>query len=44
MPPEMVALGVRESAAPVIDDERFDAARHRWGGRLVGLRRPRAVA
>lgn len=44
MPPEMVALGVRESAAPVIDDERFDAARHRWGGRLVGLRRPHAVA
>jgi hypothetical protein len=44
MPPEMVALGVRESAAVVIDDESFDAARHRWGGRLVGARRPYAVA
>lgn len=44
MPSEMVALGVRESTAPVIDDEQFDAARHRWGGRLVAVRRPHAVA
>jgi len=44
MPSEMVALGVRESTAPVIDDEQFDAARHRWGGRLAGLRRSHAVA
>jgi len=44
MPSEMVALGARESTAPVIDDEQFDAARHRWGGRLAGVRRPHAVA
>ena len=44
LPAEMVALGVRESTAPVIDDEQFDAAHHRWGGRLAGLRRPHAVA
>jgi hypothetical protein len=44
MPSEMVALGMRESTAPVIDDEQFDAARHRWGGRLAGVRRPHAVA
>lgn len=44
MPSEMVALGARESTAPVIDDEQFDAARHRWGGRLTGLRRPHTVA
>ena len=44
MPTEIVALGVRESTAPVIDDAQFDAAHHRWGGRLVGLRRPHAVA
>ena len=44
MPSEMVALGMRESTAPVIDDEQFDAARHRWGGRLAGLRRSHAVA
>lgn len=44
IPPEMVALGVRESAALAIADEPFDAARHRWGGRLVGARRPYAVA
>jgi hypothetical protein len=44
LPPEIVALGVRESAAPVIADEQFDAAHHRWGGRLAGLRRPHAVA
>ena len=44
MPSEMVALGVRESTAPVLDDEQFDAARHRWGGRLAGLRRSHAVA
>ena len=44
MPSEMVALGMRESTAPVIDDEQFDAARHRWGGRLAGVRRPNAVA
>ena len=40
----MVALGVRESTAPVIDDPQFDAAHHRWGGRLAGRRRPHAVA
>jgi hypothetical protein len=43
LPSEMIALGVRESTAPAIDDEQFDAARHRWGGRLVGVRRPHAV-
>jgi len=44
MPAEMAALGVRERSTPSIDDERFDAARHRWGGRLADVRRPRAVA
>jgi hypothetical protein len=44
LPSEMVALGVRESTVPVIDEEQFDAARHRWGGRLTGRRRPHAVA
>jgi hypothetical protein len=44
LPPEMVALGVRESTAPVIDAEQFDAAQHRWGGRLVSRRSPHAVA
>jgi hypothetical protein len=44
MSPEMVALGARESTAPVIDDEAFDAANHRWGGRLISVRHPEAVA
>jgi hypothetical protein len=44
LPPEMIALGVRESAIPVIDDAQFDAAHHRWGGRLAGIPRPQAVA
>ena len=34
-----------EHFAPlVIDAEQFDAAHHRWGGRLAGLRRPHTVA
>lgn len=44
LPSEMVALGVRESTAPVIDAEKFDAVHHRWGGQLVALRRRHAVA
>lgn len=42
LPSEVVALGVRESTAPVIDAKQFDATHHRWGGRLIGLRHPHA--